>query len=82
MSTNESFFHLYKKEMGRHLKGIRELKGLSQLDLAVRCNLEKTAISRIENGRTNVTLKTSIIIASGLEVELWELYNFKVKTKS
>ncbi len=82
MSINENFFHLYKKEMGRHLKRIRELKGLSQLDLAARCNLEKTAISRIENGRTNVTLKTSIIITSGLEVELWELYNFKVKKKS
>ncbi len=79
MSIKERFFLTYKREMGRHLRELREAKGFSQLDLAVRCNLEKTAISRIENGRTNITLKTSIIIALGLEVELSELYNFKVK---
>ncbi len=78
MSIKENFFHLYKKEIGKHLREIREAKGLSQLDLAVRCDLEKTAISRIENGRTNITLKTSIVLAQGLDVELWEIYRIKI----
>ncbi len=81
MSIKQFFFTSYQKEMGKHIKRLRETKGLSQLDLASRCNLEKTTISRIENGRTNITLKTSITLSLGLEVELLELYNFKIDIK-
>ena len=49
---------------------------MSQLDLASYCNLEKTSISRIENGRTNTTLKTMVILSTALEVELKELFDF------
>lgn len=40
-----------------------------QLDLAVNCGYEKTTISRIGNGRANVTLKTILKLSHGLEIE-------------
>ena len=58
MSTKEKNNIKLKKAFGLSIKSIREAKGLSQLDLASLSNLEKTSISRIENGRTNVTLTT------------------------
>jgi len=42
----------------------------------VKCNLEKTAISRIENGRNNVTLKTIVLLSEALEIELKDLFDY------
>ncbi len=66
----------YQKKFGLQLKKLRISKGMSQLDLASYCNLEKTSISRIENGRTNTTLKTMVILSEALNVELKELFDF------
>ncbi len=66
---------VYKKKFGLHLKNKREELSLSQLDLASRMNVEKTAISRIENGRTNITLVTAIKISKALDIDLKELFD-------
>ena len=71
-----------KKAFGASLKKIRESKGMSQLDLASLSSLEKTSISRIENGRTNVTLTTAIILSSSLGIKLKELFDFEVEIES
>lgn len=65
----------YQKRFGQRIKQFRKTIHFSQLDLAVACGLEKTAISRIENGRTNITLKTALILCSALNVELKELFD-------
>ncbi len=75
MSISQKKLESYQKKFGNNLKQLRKEKGLSQLDLASMCNLEKTAISRIENGRTNVTLKTGVILAEALAIELKNLFN-------
>jgi len=64
----------HQKKFGSNLKSLRLEKELSQLDLAAMCNFEKTTISRIENGRTNITLKTVIILAHALEIDLQTLF--------
>jgi DNA-binding XRE family transcriptional regulator len=48
---------------------------MSQTELASLCDLEKTSISRIENGRTNVTLKTCVILSKALDVKLVDLFH-------
>lgn len=75
MSIDLSKIEFYKKTFGLRVKQLRESKGMSQTDLASICNLEKTSISRIEGGRTNITLKTSIILSQALEVKIGDLYN-------
>ena len=44
------------------------------------CNNEKTSISRIENGRTNITLKTAIILSVAFDVKLKQLFDFDINT--
>ncbi|MEC3906729.1 helix-turn-helix transcriptional regulator [Tamlana sp. 2201CG12-4] len=86
MSINEKKINSYKMLFGDNLKKLRESKGLSQFELASTMNdiasnskIDKTTISRIENGRTNVTLSTIIKLALALEVELNELFSFNLE---
>lgn len=66
----------YKKALGKHIRSLRREREMSQLDLATSCDLEKTSISRIENGRANITFKTAILLAKSLDVNLMEIFNF------
>ena len=69
MSIDDNSFKEFQKSIGERVKYLRVLRGLSQLDLAVNCGYEKTTISRIENGRANITLKTILKLSNGLEIE-------------
>ncbi|HET9569836.1 MAG TPA: helix-turn-helix transcriptional regulator [Bacteroidales bacterium] len=59
--------------VGLRIRSIRESKELSQQDLAAKCNFEKSNMSRIEAGRTNLTLKTLFIISNALSISAKEL---------
>lgn len=78
MSIEPNKFISYQKKLGERLKDIRESKGYSLTDLASLCDMEKTAISRIENGRTNITLKTAVILCSALEIDLKDFFNIPI----
>jgi len=85
MSINQVKIEFYKKQFGANLKRIRESKNMTQLDLASSVNnltsesyFEKTSISRIENGRTNITLTTAIKLSLALEIDLKILFDFKM----
>jgi transcriptional regulator with XRE-family HTH domain len=60
---------LYIK-VGQKIKQARESKGLTQQELAYICNMEKSNISRIESGRTNLTLKSLYQLRKALSVSL------------
>jgi transcriptional regulator with XRE-family HTH domain len=70
--TNNSF----QINVGKHIQKLRELKGISQQDLAAKCNFEKSNISRLEVGRVNPTLSTLEKVANALELSLLELFDF------
>ncbi|WP_166962023.1 helix-turn-helix domain-containing protein [Yeosuana marina] len=85
MSIDAEKLKSYKILFGLNLKKIRESKGLSQFELASAINdltsnseFEKTTISRIENGRTNITLTTAIKLSLALSIELKELFSVKI----
>ena len=59
--------------IGRRIAQLRTERGISQQDLAARCNFEKSNMSRIEAGRTNLTVKTMCIICNALCVNLRDL---------
>jgi len=56
--------------IGMNIKKIREEKNISQQDLAAACNFEKSNMSRIEAGRTNLTIGTLLKICEALQVKL------------
>ncbi|MHC0445798.1 helix-turn-helix domain-containing protein [Flavobacterium sp. 3-218] len=83
MSKESINIDFYVKQFGINLKEIRESKNMTQLDLATAMNelsseplIDKTTISRIENGRTNITLTTSIKLSLALKIDLKELFDY------
>ncbi len=62
--------------IGKRIKSLREEKGIPQQDLAAKCNLEKSNLSRLEAGGTNPTIYTLKRIADNLEVSLSDIVSF------
>jgi transcriptional regulator with XRE-family HTH domain len=56
--------------IGSRIKKIRTLKQMTQYELALLCNFEKASMSRIESGKTNVTILTLSKIGRALQVPL------------
>ncbi|MFV0537627.1 MAG: helix-turn-helix domain-containing protein [Dysgonomonas sp.] len=59
--------------IGKNIKKIREDKNISQAELAARCNYEKSNMSRIESGKTNLTIGTLLNIAKSLDITIINL---------
>ena len=64
--------------LGARIKELRLRKDLTQNELAMLCNFEKASMSRIESGRTNVTILTLKKISKALEVRLVEFFSEEV----
>nr|WP_325287801.1 helix-turn-helix transcriptional regulator [uncultured Bacteroides sp.] len=60
-------------KIGDKIREKRLEKGISQQDLAAKCNFEKANLSRIEAGRTNLTIKTAFKISCALGIKLKDL---------
>lgn len=66
----------YEEEIAHISARIRELRkerGMTVQELAYRCDIERSNLSRIESGRANVTLKTLCSICNALGVSLKEV---------
>lgn len=60
--------------LGDRIKKLRLKKGLTQIELAMLCEFEKASMSRIESGKTNITIITLRKISKALDVEITELF--------
>ncbi len=60
-------------EIANSIKLTRKAKKLTVQELAYRCDMERSNMSRIEAGRTNVTIKTLNLIATALGINLRDL---------
>lgn len=65
---------------GRQVRMYRQLAGMTQDDLAARCGIYRTYLSRLENGQANPTLSVLRALAATLDVELWQLISEPVGT--
>ncbi len=70
MNTKED---RYFKKLGLRIKELREQKGLDQKAFAFDCEIGRTQLHMIENGKTNPRVLTLIKIANGLEISLSKL---------
>lgn len=70
MLSDEDFI----KKVGLQIKKLRKEQKLTQLDLAIKSNMEENALQRIETGRTNPTLKTLLKITTALNVKFHQLF--------
>ena len=70
MNTEEEKYFL---KLGVKIKELREDKGIDQKAFAFDCDISRTQLYMIENGRTNPRLLTLMRIAKGLDVEVRDL---------
>ncbi|MFL0067015.1 helix-turn-helix transcriptional regulator [Tenacibaculum maritimum] len=63
----------YFQKLGSKIKKLREEKGIDQKSFAFDCEIGRTQLYMIENGKTNPRLLTLIKIANGLEIPVYEL---------
>lgn len=66
-----------KKLFGARLKSIRESRGFTQDQLAEKAEMNPIYLSKIEGGKENPTLNLLIKVSIALDVDLWELFDFK-----
>ncbi len=65
--------------LGKHLRSIRENKGISQAQLSYSADVSFNQIGRIERGEVNVTASTLYAISKALEISLIEVFSFEYK---
>jgi transcriptional regulator with XRE-family HTH domain len=60
-------------ELGAKIRMIRLTKNMTQNQLAINCNFEKSSMSKIESGQVNLSYITLYRISRGLDVHIREL---------
>jgi transcriptional regulator with XRE-family HTH domain len=60
-------------KLGRNIRKRREDKDLSQEDLALKADLDRTYIGGVERGERNVTILSALRIAKALDTTISEL---------
>lgn len=60
-------------DIGRKIKELRQERGITQQYLAELCDFENSNMNRIEAGRSNLTIKTLLIVAKSLGVSVRDL---------
>lgn len=68
-------------DIGKKIKRLRMLCGLTQKELADRCELTKGYISQLENDLTSPSIATLVDILSALGTDLKEFFNEEVEEK-
>ncbi|MGG1675034.1 helix-turn-helix domain-containing protein [Neobacillus sp. NRS-1170] len=66
----------FLKLVGNKIRFVRKEKGLTQEELAEKCDLQYTYIGGIERGERNISLQTVEKLADGLQVSPYELIKF------
>lgn len=65
-------------QFGKHVKKLRQQKNLSQEQLALIADLDRTYISGIERGKRNVSLINLFKIAKSLNIPTREIISFEL----
>lgn len=75
MNKEEKRYNLELKEFGQRVRRIRERQNLTQLQLEILTGIDRSEISRIENGIRNIEFYTIVKLALALEVSISELFS-------
>ncbi len=67
----------FLKKFGDKIRLIRESKNLTLNDIEFRTGIDSSDYNKIEQGKTNITFKTFLKIAKGLEINPSDLIGFE-----
>jgi len=77
MAVNTSKIE-FQKSFGEQIERLRTEQNLSFRQLAQRCDLDYSDISKIEKGERNIQLSTVLQLAKGLGIHPKKLFDFAV----
>ncbi|SEM17132.1 HTH-type transcriptional regulator, repressor for puuD [Chryseobacterium taichungense] len=72
----------FRIAFGKKVEECRKKLGLSYRQLAQKCDVDHSNISKIEKGEVDVRISTIQELAKGLEVHPQELFDFEMDQKS
>lgn len=72
----------FRLAFGKRVEKFRKSLGLSYRQLAQKCDVDHSNISKIEKGEVDLRISTIYELSKGLEVDPQELFNFKIDGKS
>lgn len=64
-----------QKLFGLRIRELRKSKGFSQEDFSFECNLDRTYVSQVEQGKRNISLQNIKIMADALDVPIAALFS-------
>jgi len=67
----------FQVAFGKHLEKLRTERDLSYRQLAQRCDVDFSNISKIEKGEINIQLSSVLQLAKGLNVNPKQLFEFE-----
>lgn len=67
---------ILQKKLGKRIADLRDLRGINQTELGIRCNKDRQSISRLENGKVNPSFFYLFQVATALEVNLKDIFDF------
>ena len=67
----------FQKTFGKQIEHFRVMQNLSYRQLAQRCDIDHSNISKIEKGEINIQLSSIMQLAKGLNIHPKELFNFE-----
>lgn len=70
-----------KEKVGIRLRDLRKQKGLSQEKFAFECELDRTYIASIEQGKRNVSIANIEKIAKALDLSIYEFFKSELFQK-
>lgn len=73
---------MIKDDVGKRIKDLRISKGISQEDLALKCGLDRTYITYVENAKKNVTVETLFKITQALDIKLSDFFDMDESTSN
>jgi transcriptional regulator with XRE-family HTH domain len=61
-------------ELGNKIRLLRSIKGMTQMALSIKCNMEKASLSKIESGQVNISFLTLCRLGEGLGIEIKDFF--------
>lgn len=68
----------FLRDFGRKVKEERELKKFTLEDMEFNTGIDSSDFNKIEQGKTNITLRTFLKVCKGLGIQPKMLFDFKV----
>ena len=66
-----------QQKFGKRLKELRLQSNLSQEDLALKAEIDRTYMTSVENGKRNISIKNIYKILTALDISFFDFFNSK-----